>query len=63
MEAIEKSFGAEVDFAQIVKTYTHDVEMNPNRRYSAPEIVTTEKKIFTGSPEIEPLSLPAMLNG
>ncbi|MGB9119048.1 MAG: hypothetical protein WCE73_00375, partial [Candidatus Angelobacter sp.] len=56
VEAIEKSFGAEVDFAQIVKTYTHDVEIQPNRRYSAPEIVSTEKKIFTGSPEIDRIS-------
>ena len=56
VEAIEKSFGAEVDFAQIVKTYTHDVEIQPNRRYSAPEIVSTEKKIFTGSPEIDHIS-------
>jgi IS1 family transposase len=56
VEAIEKSFGADVDYAQIVKTYTHDVEMQPNRRYSAPEIVTTEKKIFSGSPDISRIS-------
>jgi IS1 family transposase len=56
VEAVEKSFGSEVDFAQIVKTYTHDVEIQPNRRYSAPEIVSTEKKIFTGSPDISRIS-------
>jgi IS1 family transposase len=56
VEAVEKSFGADVDYAQIVKTYTHDVEMNPNHRYSAPEIVTTEKKIFSGSPDISRIS-------
>jgi IS1 family transposase len=56
VEAVEKSFGADVDYAQIVKTYTHDVEMQPNRRYSAPEIVTTEKKIFCGSPDISRIS-------
>jgi IS1 family transposase len=56
VEAIEKSFGADVDYAQIVKTYTHDVEIQPNRRYSAPEIVTTEKKIFSGSPDISRIS-------
>jgi IS1 family transposase len=56
VEAVEKSFGSEVDYAQIIKTYTHDVEMNPNHRYSAPEIVTTEKKIFSGSPEIDRIS-------
>jgi IS1 family transposase len=56
VEAIEKSFGAEVDFAQIVKTYTHDVELQPNRRYSAPEMVSTEKKIFSGAPDISRIS-------
>jgi IS1 family transposase len=56
VEAVEKSFGSEVDYAQIVKTYTHDVEINPNHRYSAPEIVTTEKKIFSGAPEIDRIS-------
>ncbi len=56
VEAIEKSFGADVDYAQIVKTYTHDVEIQPNRRYSAPEIVSTEKKIFSGAPDISRIS-------
>jgi IS1 family transposase len=56
VEAVEKSFGSEVDYAQIVKTYTHNVEMQPNRRYSAPEIVSTEKKIFTGSPDVSRIS-------
>jgi IS1 family transposase len=49
VEAIEKSFGADVDFAQIVKTYGHD-EISDNRRYSAPEFVSSEKKIITGNP-------------
>lgn len=56
VEAIEKTYGADVDFAQIVKTYTHDVDALPNRRYSAPEIVSTEKKIFSGSPDIDRIS-------
>lgn len=56
VEAIEKSFGADVDYAQIVKTYTHDVHMMPNRRYSAPEMVSTEVKIFTGTPDIDRVS-------
>lgn len=56
VEAIEKSFGADVDYAQIVKTYTHDVEIQPNRRYSAPEIVSTEVVIFNGNPNIDRVS-------
>jgi IS1 family transposase len=49
VEAIESAFGSEVDFAQIVKTYGHE-EVNDNRRYSAPEFVSSEKKIITGNP-------------
>jgi IS1 family transposase len=49
VEAIEKSFGADVDFAQIVKTYGRE-EVSDNRRYSAPEFVSSEKKVITGNP-------------
>jgi len=49
VEAVEKSFGADVDFAQIVKTYGHE-EISDNRRYSAPEFVSSEKKVITGNP-------------
>jgi IS1 family transposase len=50
VEAIEKSFGADVDFAQIVKTYGRE-EVSDNRRYSAPEFVSSEKKVVTGNPD------------
>jgi IS1 family transposase len=50
VEAIESAFGAEVDFAQIVKTYGHE-EVSDNRRYSAPEFVSSEKKVITGHPD------------
>lgn len=49
VEAIESAFGSEVDFAQIVKTYGHEV-VTDNRRYSAPEFVSSEKKVITGNP-------------
>ena len=50
VEAIESAFGSEVDFAQIVKTYGHE-EVTDNRRYSAPEFVSSEKKVITGNPD------------
>ena len=50
VEAIEGAFGSEVDFAQIVKTYGHE-EVSDNRRYSAPEFVSSEKKVITGNPD------------
>jgi IS1 family transposase len=50
VEAIESAFGTEVDFAQIVKTYGR-AEVSDNRRYSAPEFVSSEKKVITGNPD------------
>jgi IS1 family transposase len=52
VEAIEGAFGGNVDFAQIVKTYSHEEHHHPERRYSAPEIVTTEKKTVFGLPDM-----------
>jgi IS1 family transposase len=52
VEAIENTFGGDVDFAQIIKTYTHDDSIIAERKFSAPEVVTTEKKRITGSPNM-----------
>jgi len=56
VEAIENAFGKDVDYAQIVKTYMHDESGHPNRRYSAPDIVSTEKKWFAGRPDMRHVS-------
>src|SRR2546423_4329232 len=52
VDAIETNFGADVDFAQIIKTYVTDDSHIPERRFSAPEIVITEKKSITGFPDM-----------
>jgi IS1 family transposase len=52
VEAIETNFGANVDFAQIIKTYLTDDSHIPERRFSAPEIVITEKKAVAGFPDM-----------
>lgn len=52
VDAVEINFGANVDFAQIIKTYVTDHSHIPERRYSAPEIVITEKKSVTGFPDL-----------
>ena len=49
VDAIEQSFGANVDYAQIIKTYGFEETTN-NRRYSAPEFVSSEKNVITGNP-------------
>src|SRR5438105_2263238 len=56
VEAIEKAFGADVDYAQIVKTYTRDESEHPNRRYSAPQIVSSDKKRIAGNPDMRLVS-------
>lgn len=50
VDAIEKTFGSDVDYAQIVKVYGHE-ETSNNRRYSAPEFVSAEKKVIIGNPD------------
>jgi IS1 family transposase len=50
VEAVENAFGAEVDYAQIVKTYGRE-DVSDNRRYSAPDFVSSEKKVIVGHPD------------
>ncbi|MBI1750033.1 MAG: IS1 family transposase [Acidobacteria bacterium] len=52
VEAVEIAFGANVDFAQIVKTYVNDDSPSAERRYSAPEFVISEKRAVSGSPDL-----------
>jgi IS1 family transposase len=52
VDAVELAFGANVDFAQIVKTYVTDDSIVPERKFSAPEIVITEKRPVSGFPDM-----------
>jgi IS1 family transposase len=56
VEAIEESFGADVDFGQIVKTYEHDYSQHPEFKYSAPKFVAVDKRAVTGSPDMDLVS-------
>jgi IS1 family transposase len=53
-DAIEQTLGAEVDYGQIIKVY--GTEEMPNRRYSPPEVISSEKIIVTGSPNVDLIS-------
>ena len=55
VDAIEHSFGGDVDYAQIIKTYGHE-EVSNNRRYSAPEFVASEKRPIFGNPDVDLIS-------
>jgi len=52
VEAVEQAFGANVDFAQIVKTYVHEDAQSAERKYSAPEFVIEEKRSVAGFPDM-----------
>jgi IS1 family transposase len=52
-EAIELAFGREVDYAQIVKSYSSEdgKYSNPERKYSQPRIRSSEKIWIQGTPD------------
>lgn len=52
VEAVENAFGMDVDFAQIIKTYANDASIEPERKFSAPEVVTIEKRSISGFPNL-----------
>lgn len=54
VSAIEDSFGADADYAQIIKTYGHEV--SADNRYSQPEVIGIEKKIVSGNPNVALIS-------
>ena len=54
-EAIERAFGGDADYGQIIKTYG-SITTSDNRRYSAPEFVSCEKKVIAGRPDMDLIS-------
>jgi IS1 family transposase len=52
VDAVELSFGSDVDFAQIIKTYEVDDSSTPERKYSPSEVVTVEKRRISGYPDM-----------
>lgn len=56
VDAIEQTFGTEVDFGQIVKTYEHDCSQHPEFKYSAPKFVAVDKRAVMGSPDMDLVS-------
>lgn len=52
-ETMEKAFGPNVDYGQIVKTYSVvNLNQSAASRYSPAEVVKTEKTIITGMPDV-----------
>jgi len=51
-DAIERAFGSEVDYGQIVKSFaTEKGKYTPERRYSPPQVVSISKFTVSGKPK------------
>ena len=56
-ETVEKAFGADVDYGQIVKTYSvSNLNKDAASRYSPAEVVKTEKNLILGTPDVTRIS-------
>jgi len=53
VDAVERDFGTEVDYGMIVKTYANVESITPERRYSAPEVISVSRYVVMGDPDAE----------
>jgi IS1 family transposase len=53
-DAIDRAFGSEIDYAQLVKMYGQDVE--GEKRYSPAQCIGAEKHILQGNPDVKLVS-------
>lgn len=51
LEAVEGSFGADVDYAQLVKLYGEDPNRGPERKYSPSVCKGARKQVVEGDPD------------
>lgn len=57
VDAVERGFGTEVDYGQVVKTYSFtNLNKDAASRYSPAEVVKAEKMVVNGMPDIERIS-------
>ena len=54
LEAVEKAFGSEIDYAQLVKLYGQELESE--KRYSPAKCIGANKQVIQGNPDIKAVS-------
>src|ERR1700733_9396901 len=55
--AVEKGFGCDVDYGQIIKTFGNPADTAiAERKYSASELLSTERKVIMGNPDVWKIS-------
>ena len=55
VDAVERAFGAQVDYGSTVKTFSHS-DLEEQRRYSPPEVMSVKRIPVAGSPVIDLIS-------
>ena len=55
VDAVERSFGCEVDYGSIVKTFSHS-DLEEQRRYSPPDVMSVKRNPISGNPVIDLIS-------
>jgi IS1 family transposase len=56
VEAIERSFGGDVDYATIVKSFDSSAPLPASSRYSPPPVVSVTKRTIVGNPDPDHIS-------
>ncbi len=56
VDAVEQTFGADIDYAQLIKTYHSDKSGSAERRYSPGDFVQARKQAITGNPNKKKIS-------
>ena len=56
VDSVEQTFGADVDYGQIIKTYVADGGQTPERKYSPSRISSSEKSRIAGNPDMDLVS-------
>lgn len=51
VEAVERGFGGDVDYGQVVKSFSSTAPLPADRRYSPPDMVSVKKTIIVGDPD------------
>jgi IS1 family transposase len=54
-EAVERGFGANVDYGQVIKVYK-DAQLSEQRTYSPPICIRAERRIIAGNPDSRSIS-------
>src|SRR6266704_2042125 len=55
VDAVERAFGAGVDYGSIVKTFSHS-DLEEQRRYSPPEVMNVKRIPVAGNPVVDLIS-------